>query len=53
MCINSQSFADETSCPDSDLVDCGDGSCVSNDARCNGFQDCQTYGLDEENCGKK
>ena len=33
-------------------LDCGDGSCVSEDARCDGFQDCQMTGKDEEDCGK-
>ncbi|XP_022097847.1 uncharacterized protein LOC110983154 [Acanthaster planci] len=42
----------ETSCPDSDLFDCGDGSCVSPNARCDGFQDCQVDGSDEIGCDK-
>ncbi|XP_038052721.1 uncharacterized protein LOC119725387 [Patiria miniata] len=39
-----------TSCPDPDLFDCGDGSCLSPNAKCDGFKDCQTNGLDELNC---
>ncbi|XP_038052722.1 uncharacterized protein LOC119725388 [Patiria miniata] len=39
-----------TSCPYPDLFDCGDGSCVSPDARCDGFKDCKTDGSDELGC---
>ncbi|XP_022097859.1 uncharacterized protein LOC110983163 [Acanthaster planci] len=41
---------ESTSCPKPTYFDCGDGSCVSPDARCDGFKDCQTHGSDELDC---
>ncbi|XP_038052728.1 uncharacterized protein LOC119725396 [Patiria miniata] len=44
------SLKSEKPCPDARLFDCGDGSCLSVDARCDGFVDCQTDGRDELDC---
>ncbi|XP_038052726.1 uncharacterized protein LOC119725394 [Patiria miniata] len=46
----SQEHLAEKPCPDERLFDCGDGSCLSVDARCDGFVDCQTDGRDELDC---
>ncbi|XP_022097839.1 uncharacterized protein LOC110983148 isoform X2 [Acanthaster planci] len=49
MLFGNNSATDKT-CRAKYLFDCGDGSCLSLDARCDGFKDCQIDGRDEANC---
>ncbi|XP_033639099.1 G-protein coupled receptor GRL101-like [Asterias rubens] len=43
------STGDNSSCG-SDALDCLDGSCVLDSARCDGIKDCQRTEVDEDNC---
>ncbi|XP_022079238.1 uncharacterized protein LOC110973075 isoform X2 [Acanthaster planci] len=48
---NFSSYSDEVPCNvnNDSLIDCQDGSCVTSDARCNGFFDCKNR-FDEQHC---
>ncbi|XP_071795645.1 uncharacterized protein [Asterias amurensis] len=48
--LHSSNGTDNTSCPDTDVFDCEDGSCLNISGRCDGFRDCQINGADEDNC---
>uniref|UniRef100_A0A668U5R0 EGF-like domain-containing protein n=1 Tax=Oreochromis aureus TaxID=47969 RepID=A0A668U5R0_OREAU len=48
--------SDELNCCEScqkDEFGCSNGRCISSVLRCNYFNDCEDYGSDEVNCGKK
>ena len=48
---NSKFGTDNSSCG-SDALDCLDGSCVLDSARCDGIKDCQRTEVDEDNCSE-